>query len=233
MKEETFNKLFNGFILSGMLVAVLVSSVLKIIEGDGDIFLLVLSAVGAVCGVISTVLSAGGNIWNFLFGLLDVTIYSYALFDSGNYATFALHVLYIIPMEIVGIFQWRKRGAKEGKRVRARRLKGFRNWVKTAVFFIVVYIVTYIISYHFNPQGAITDSLMTAANIVALVLMAMVYMEQWYLWTLVNIASIITWAVAMSQSPDTSYGIVYLIKYSFYFLNGLNGIRMWSKLSRE
>ena len=77
------------------------------------------------------------------------------------------------------------------------------------------------------------DSAVTTANIVALVLMAKAYMEQWYLWTLVNITSIILWIIVLSSGEGSEYTVVQLIKYSFYLLNGLNAIRIWLKLSAK
>ena len=77
------------------------------------------------------------------------------------------------------------------------------------------------------------DSAVTTANIVALVLMAMAYLDQWYLWTLVNITSIVLWIIVLGSGEGSSYTVVQLIKYSFYLLNGLNAIRIWLKLSQK
>ena len=77
------------------------------------------------------------------------------------------------------------------------------------------------------------DTAVTTANIVALVLMAKAYMDQWYLWTLVNITSIILWIIVLGSGEGSEYTVVQLIKYSFYLLNGLNAIRIWLKLSAE
>lgn len=243
MTEKTFNKLFNSFIIIGMSLSVLVGSYLKLRQGEGNTALLILSAVGALAGVISTVLSASGNIYSFVFGLIDVTIYAYALYDSGNPLTFCLHAFYFIPMEFVGFFMWRKRGAGAKSAVKARRLKGVGQWLKVFALLIVVFAACFALSCFATSRGWINggqdtskialDALMTTANIVALVLMSLAYYEQWYLWTLVNISSIITWSLILKDDPQSTYSIVYLIKYIFYFLNAINGIRIWLKLSKE
>lgn len=92
MKEQTFNKWFNIFILAGMTVCVILSTIFKMQEPGARQTLLVISAFGALMGVVSTVLSANGSLWNFLFGLIDVSIYSYILFDSQMPSQFLLHV---------------------------------------------------------------------------------------------------------------------------------------------
>ncbi len=61
----------------------------------------------------------------------------------------------------------------------------------------------------------------------------MAYMEQWYVWTLVNLSSIVLWSVNLATTPGSAYTVVMLIKYVFYLLNGLNAIRIWLKLSHK
>jgi len=237
MKEKTFNKLFNWFILGGMLITVGISIFFKFQNPEANRLLLVVSGVGALCGVASTVLSANGIIWTFVFGLIDVLIYSYGLYDNGAWSTLLLHVGYFVPMEFIGFFQWRKRGAKGDSPVKAQRMEG-KHWVSTAILFVLVFAASFGISYLITTKAGgephlsetVLDAMVTTANIVALVLMTMAYMEQWYLWTLVNISSVILWTITLCKDPS-SYTVVYLVKYVFYLINGINGIRIWLKLS--
>lgn len=239
MKEETFNKWFNAFILAGMAVCVILSCIGKMREPDARKLLLVISAFGALMGVASTVLSANGSIWNFLFGLIDVCIYSYILYDSKMPSQLLLHVCYFIPMEFVGFFQWKKRGADGKTKVHAQRLRGSK-WLRYALLFVGVFAAAFTISWFIlreagepaNLSKTVLDALVTTANIVALVMMAFAYMEQWYLWTLVNLSSIILWAITLATTPDAGYAVIPLVKYTFYFINGINGIRIWLRLSR-
>ena len=83
MNEKTFNKVFNAFLLTGMIICVTVACILNLQKPDARVALTILSAVGAIMGVISVVLSANGNILTFVFGLVDVLIYSYTLLDQN------------------------------------------------------------------------------------------------------------------------------------------------------
>lgn len=235
--EEKFNKAFNAFIMIGMAVCVVLSCVMKCAEPDARKALLIFSAFGALMGVVSTVLSANGNIWTFVFGLIDVSIYSYILYDSKMPSQLLLHVFYFIPMEFVGFFQWRKRGANGKKAVKAQKLNG-RKWLAYSLLFVGVFAVSQTVGYlilskagePISASKILLDAAATTANIVALVMMAFAYMEQWYLWTLVNVSSVILWTVTLIKEPGAGYAIIPLIKYSFYFINGLNGIRIWRNL---
>lgn len=237
MNDSKFNKWFNAFLLVGMIACVTVACVMNLNKPDARVALTVLSSVGALMGVISVVLSANGNILTFVFGLVDVLIYSYTLLDQNVPMTLGLHLLYFLPMEFIGFFGWRKRGATAKKAVQARRLTP-KGWLNVIALFILVYgavlAVAWLIARY---QGTLDwakmsfDTAVTTANIVALVLMAKAYMDQWYLWLLVNITSIILWIIVLSSGEGSEYTVVQLIKYSFYLLNGLNAIRIWLKLS--
>lgn len=239
MNEKTFNKAFNIFLLVGMTVCVTIACILNLRKPDARVALTVLASVGALMGVASTILAANGNILTFVFGLIDVLIYSYTLLDQNVPMTLALHVFYFIPMEFIGFFGWKKKGATAKKAVKARRLTR-RDWPKVIGLFAAVYALILLAAWLLaRYQGAVNfpkiafDSAVTAANIVALVLMAKAYMDQWYLWTLVNVTSIILWIIVLGSGEGSSYTVVQLIKYVFYLLNGLNAIRIWLKLSKS
>lgn len=241
MNEEKFNKWFNVFILAGMSVCVVLSCIGKLREPDARAFLLILSAFGALMGVVSTVCSANGSIWTFVFGLLDVAIYSYILLDSRNPSQFLLHVVYMIPMEFVGFFKWRRRGAGAKKKVKAQRIRKASEWLKFTGIFLGVYAASFAVSWlildksgsTFTYGKIVLDALITTANIVAFAMGAFAYMEQWYLWTLVNVSSVILWTLTLIREPSAGYAVIPLVKYSFYFINGLNGIRIWHRLSAD
>ena len=239
MTEERFNKAFNAFMLIGMTACVALSCMGRLQESDARKGLLLISAFGAVMGVASAVLSANGSIWTFLFGFMDVLIYSYILFDSRMPSQFLLYVLYFLPMEVVGFVKWRRRGATGSIKVKARRIKGIK-WLWYALFFVAVFAVAFTLSWFIQGKAGSSDilkscldALITTGNIVALVMMAFAYMEQWYLWTMVNVFSIVIWAITMRQDPSAGYAVIPLIKYLFYLINGVNGIRIWTGLSRE
>ena len=237
MNEKTFNKVFNAVLLTGMIVCVTIACILNLQKPDARVALTILSAVGAIMGVISVVLSANGNILTFVFGLVDVLIYSYTLLDQNVPMTLALHVFYFLPMEFIGYFGWKKRGATAKKAVQARRLTP-RGWLGVCGLFVLVYAAVLALAWLIARwQGNVVwarmafDSAVTTANIVALVIMAKAYMDQWYLWTLVNVTSIVLWIIVLSSGEGSGYTVVQLLKYIFYLLNGLNAIRIWLKLS--
>ena len=239
MTEKTFNKWFNTFILVGMAVVTVVVTAIKFQGAESGRAMLVISAVGSLMGVLSTVCAANGHILTFLFGLIDVTIYGAMCLIGTRYGNAALHLLYFLPMQFVGYFQWRKRGAEEKKKVQARRLDG-KQWLLYGGIFLVGLVVAYFILSALDKTEAAgvvkwlvaMDAFSMMCNIIGQYLLSTAYMEQWYFWIGVNVSTIIMWVLTLRQEPGSSYALIYVVKYSFYLLNSLNGLRIWLNLSR-
>ncbi|MBO4671534.1 MAG: nicotinamide mononucleotide transporter, partial [Bacteroidales bacterium] len=85
----------------------------------------------------------------------------------------------------------------------------------------------------FIKTAVVLDVLPLLCNIIGQLLMSMAYMEQWIFWIGVNIFSITMWSVSLRQDPDSSYALIYIVKYSFYLLNSINGLRNWIILSKR
>ena len=141
-KSELFNKIFNAFVLIGMTVATIIATGIKLGAAESGRALLIVAAAGSLCGVLANVLSANGRLLTFLFGLIDVTIYGVVCLFDTKYGNAALHLLYFLPMQVVGFVQWKKRGASEGHQVQARRLDG-RKWLLYGGIFLVGLVVAY------------------------------------------------------------------------------------------
>lgn len=245
MDNKTFNKYFSIFILVGMSAATVAATALKFGPADSQArWLLIFAAFGSLMGVAATVASASGKIITFLFGLLDVSIYGVMCLinwknGSSGLGNAVLHFLYFVPMQFVGFFQWRKRGNNSEGNVKARRLSGRQRWLATGAF-LLISLAAYFIIARFDKSAADTfiktavvlDVLPLACNLIGQFLMSTAYMEQWVFWIGVNVFSIAMWSVSLHDDPSSSYALIYIIKYSFYLLNSLNGLRNWLQLSK-
>ena len=239
MNDKKFNKWFNTFILVGMAVVTVVVTAIKFQDTDSGRAMLLISAFGSLMGVLCTVLAANGRILTFLFGILDVSIYGVMCLIGTKYGNAALHLLYFLPMQFVGYFQWKNRGAHEEKKVQARRLSG-KQWLLYGGIFLVGLVAAYFILAALDKKEAagvikwvaMADAFSMMCNILGQYLLSTAYMEQWYFWILVHISTTIRWVLTIRQEPDSAFAHIYIVKYSFYLLNSLNGLRIWYNLSR-
>ena len=240
MTDKQFNKWFSAFILVGMAVVTVVVTAIKFRDADSGRAMLVISAFGSLMGVLCTVLAANGRILTFLFGILDVSIYGVMCLIGTRYGNAALHLLYFLPMQFVGYFQWRKRGAEEKAKVQARRFTG-KQWLLYGLIFLAGLVVAYFILAALDKTEAagivkwlvFLDAFSMMCNILGQYLLSTAYMEQWYFWIGVNVSTILMWVLTLRQDPDSAFASIYIVKYSFYLLNSLNGLRIWYNLSHD
>jgi nicotinamide mononucleotide transporter len=156
-----------------------------------------------------------------------------------RYGNAALHLLYFLPMQFIGYFQWKKRGAHAEEKVRARRLDG-KQWLLYGSIFLLGLVAAYFILAALDKTEAagivkwlvLMDAFSMMCNILGQYLLSTAYMEQWIFWIGVNVSTIVMWVLTLRAEPDSAFATIYVVKYSFYLLNSLNGLRIWLNLSR-
>ena len=229
MKQKVLNA-YDWFLIAGVIVSNLIYTVLS---GNVD----VVGSIAGIAGVLCVVLVAKGSIWNYLFGLVNVSMYAYISYKASLYGDAGLNALYYLPMQFIGWWQWRKRGAavseaeagKDGVQVKARRFDWRQRAVLAAGCIIAVVAGGYLLRYLGDPQP-FKDSTTTVLSIVAQALMALAFMEQWVLWIITNIVSVVMWVVCVTRGE--AHAAVMVIMWTFYLLNSVNGLRVWLKLSK-
>lgn len=230
MKERVLS-FYDWFLIIGVIASNIIYSALS---GNVDL----LGSAAGITGVLCVVLVAKGSIWNYLFGLVNVSLYAYISYKAALYGDAALNAFYYLPMQFIGYWQWRKRGAAiseaeadgRGVQVKARRLTWKQRLVMAAGCTAAVVAVGFILR-HFGDPQPFKDSTTTVLSIVAQAMMALAFMEQWALWIITNIISVAMWVICVVRGE--AHAAVMVIMWVFYFLNSVNGLRVWLKLSRK
>ena len=227
------NKVLTGydwFLIAGVIVTNIIYSALT---GTMD----VVGSIAGITGVLCVVLVAKGSIWNYAFGLVNVSLYAWISYKAALYGDAGLNALYYLPMQFIGWWQWRKRGAAmsegesagDGVQVKARRLDWSQRVLLVLGCFAAVTAVGFLLKYLGDPQP-FKDSATTVLSVVAQALMALAFMEQWALWIITNVISVIMWGVCVLRGE--AHAEVMVIMWVFYLLNSINGFRVWLKLSK-
>ena len=221
---------YDWFLIVGIIVTNIIYSILT---GTLD----VLGSLAGITGVLCVVLVAKGSIWNYAFGLVNVSLYAWISYKAALYGDAGLNALYYLPMQFIGWWQWRKRGAAmseseaagDSVQVQARRLYWSQRLFLALGCLVAVTAVGYLLEYLGDPQP-FKDSATTVLSIVAQALMALAFMEQWVLWIITNVISVVMLGVCVVRGE--SHAGVMVIMWVFYLLNSINGFRVWLKLSR-
>lgn len=221
MKTKLFTP-YEWFLILGVLASNIIYSAMT---GEAD----VIGSVASIAGVLCVVLVAKGNIWNYLFGFVNVSLYAYISYSASIYGDAALNALYYVPMQFIGWWQWRRRGETDSSQVKARRLGPTQRILLLAVCVVAVTAFGFILKY-FNDPHPFKDSATTVLSIIAQALMALAFMEQWILWIITNIISVVMWIMCMFEGEP--YAGFMVIMWVFYLLNSVNGLRIWNKLSQ-
>ena len=223
--------LYDWFLIVGVIASNIIYTILS---GNVDI----VGSVAGIAGVLCVVLVAKGSIWNYLFGIINVSMYAYISYKAELYGDAVLNAFYYVPMQFIGYWQWRKRGAAvseaqaegQGVQVKARRF----SWSQRALLAIgctAAVIAGGFILKHFGDPQPFKDSTTTVLSIIAQALMALAFMEQWALWIITNIVSVVMWCVCVARGE--AHAAVMVIMWVFYLLNSINGLRVWLRLSRR
>ncbi len=223
--------LYDWFLIVGVITSNIIYTVLT---GNIDI----IGSVAGIAGVLCVVLVAKGSIWNYLFGIINVSLYAYISYKAALYGDAVLNAFYYVPMQFIGYRQWRRRGAAisgtgaegDSAQVKARRFTNLERCLLALVCAVFIVEGTILLERLGDPQP-LKDSVTTVLSIIAQALMALAFMEQWALWIITNIVSVAMWSVCVVRG-ETHAGVM-VIMWTFYLLNSINGFRVWLRLSKS
>lgn len=197
----------------------------------------VIPMLAAVFGVVNVVLSAEGRLLNYVFGVVTVSLYAIVAFRAGNYGDACENAFFLLPMQFFGFWQWKKRGAAidggqdgHSTQVQGRRL----TWKWRAVIFVlgsIAIVIIALILRKVNATAPWVDATKTVLNIVAQILMAFAFMEQYVLWIAVNMVSVTLWVISAFQDKPGS--VLMIIMWSFYLVISIYGLKVWMGLSKS
>ena len=194
-KIKSYFKDWTMFEKSWLLISSVTMVVLSLMWGDSMIALL-----SGLAGIISVVLCAKGKIENYAFGLFQAVTYAYICFQSHIYGEVMYNIL-MVPMIIIGIISWKKNMADGNGEVKARNLTA-KGWV-----ILIVGSIAAVAGYSFilkllDGEFALIDATSTILSVIATILMLARYSEQWVMWVIVNMVSVVLWVMALMNGGE-------------------------------
>ncbi|AXW87390.1 nicotinamide riboside transporter PnuC [Lonsdalea britannica] len=205
-------------------------------------------ALGTLFGLLCIGLASLEKTSNYLFGLINVTLFALIFFQIQLYASLLLQIFFF-GANIYGWYAWsRKTSADESElRIRWLSLPQALGW--SAACIVAIGLMTFYIDALFalltdiavmlmkgigisveRPQlqpdaFPFWDSTMTVLSIVAMILMTRKYVENWLVWVVIDVISVVIFAYQGVYAMSLQYAILTLI--------ALNGSWLWIKGARE
>lgn len=187
-----------------------------------------MALISGVTGIIGVVLCAKGKVSTYFYATVNVALYAWICFQNGLYGEVMLNTLYFIPMNILGFILWNKKKDDDGN-VEAKALTK-KQLVLLAISLVLAIVLYYQLLKSLGGNLQLIDSITTVTSVVALILQVLRYKEQWLVWILVNIVSILMW-VMLLNTPEGSVSMI--VMWTAYLINSIYGYINWGKLNKK
>lgn len=207
----------------------------------------ILGLIASLSGIFCVVLVAKGKISNYFFGLVQVLIYGYISMQFSLYGEAMLNFLFYTPLQFIGFYLWYRNARNNSKlaevteatpsssfKITVKKLswKGLLGLALISGLAIWGYAL---LLQALSGASVGLDSATTVLSIVAQFLMLARYAEQWLLWIVVNILSILLWSFTLTGTQaageDPAWNV--LIMWVAFLFNSIYGYINWLKISKE
>lgn len=179
-------------------------------------WLTLISCISSICYI---VFLSDRNLLNFIIGFISSTTYIIVAFNAKLYGEVIFYLIIDLPMIFISYFMWRK-NLESNLRVRAKKMSN--KQIITIILISIISVIAY--SYFLKLIGGVNyiiDAISTVVSFIATILMAKRYREQWFMWIIVYIVSVIMWI--------TTFDLLMLIMSASCLLSSLIGFINWSK----
>jgi len=251
----TFKSL-NGFEILLLLAILSLAVASFVIKGSFSVNSCI-AAFAAILGVFCVVLGAKGSMANWIFGIVEAFLHIYICFCTHIYGDFLQRLLYNLPMQFYGWKSWGKRKREDNSGTIKTRYMTWGQRFATLATVVCGTLALGIFLTYFGPWmvDAITtmfnnfgwgevafktlktdydttsqlwlDSFTTVLSIITMWVSVKAFVEQWYMWLIINVAYIAMWMMS-----DSDFSFMTTAKYVVYLVNSFYGIYMWHKLSK-
>lgn len=181
--------------------------------------------VSATTGVICVVCTGKGKLSAYIFGAVNTFLYAIIAFKARYYGEVMLNAFYYFPLQFYGFYVWSKNMNPITKEVKKIRM----NKKNRVILFAFVGIGTLVYGFILDKMGGnlpYVDGLSTVVSVVAMIISIKMYMEQWMLWIVVDIVTVIMWGVAFINGNDS---IATLLMWVIYLGNAIIMYFKWNK----
>ncbi len=188
-----------------------------------------LGIVASLTGVTCVIFCGKGKISNYIFGTVNVLLYSYIAFRTKFYGEVMLNMLYYLPTNILGWFMWKKNMDSDTGEVVKKRMTIGQDIITVIISAVGIFGYSYILKL-LGGNLPLVDSMSTVLSVIAQILMIKRFTEQWIVWILVDAVSVIMWVTAFFRGEA---GIAMVLMWSVYLLNAIFMFVKWYKDSAE
>ena len=188
----------------------------------------VIGIIASLTGTRCVILCGKGKISTYLFGTINVLLYAIVAFQAKYYGDVMLNLLYYFPTNILGWFVW-KNHMDDNNEVDKRRMTAKQNILVITASIAGILGYAYVLKL-LNGNLPIVDSMSTVLSVVAQILMIKRFTEQWLIWILVDVVSVIMWFAAFFNGGES---VAVFLMWVVYLINAVIMFVKWYKDSKN
>ena len=179
----------------------------------------------ALTGIWCVILTGKGKLSSFWVGTVNTILYAVVAWQARYWGEVMLNLIYYVPMNFVGLYMWSKNMNKQTEEVLKERMS-FKGSVLAYTCVIAGTLGYGVILNLMNGTLPFIDSMSTVFSIFAQFLCVKRYMEQWVLWIVVDIVTVIMWVYAFINGTGD---MATVLMWSIYLINAIIMFIKWKK----
>lgn len=182
-----------------------------------------------ITGVLCVVLAAKGNLMSYVFGMYNTVGYAYLAYINGLFGEVMLNLLFFVPMNIVGFYMWKNN--RQGGKLFMRQM-GLQSLLVVGLICVAgCLLLGFGLSFIPGQNSPYIDAITTVLSIVATILMVRRFKEQWLVYIVLNMFTVLLWVIRMLEGSGE--GLLMIVMWSAYLVNAAYGYYNWNKGAKE
>ena len=186
-----------------------------------------LDFLGTTLGLLYLILEIRENHWMWVVGSIMPLIYIFVLFDKGLYADCGMEVYYFLA-GIYGLLYWLRHRKGQGATQRPLPISVTPTRLRLPLLLLALLLWVLLALFLLHATDSTVpwlDALTTALSIIGLWMLSRKYIEQWWVWFIVDAISVGLYLY------KGIYGRALL--YTIYTLMVYFGYRQWQRRMRQ
>ena len=149
-----------------------------------------LEVLGTLVGLIYLWLEYRASIYLWIASVIMPAIYIFVYYEAGLYADFGINIYYL-GAAVYGWLVW-KYGHKSAEQQELPITKmPKRSWLKALVIFLVAqFLIAWLLINFTDSDVPWWDAFTTALSIIGMWMLARKYLEQWWVWIVVDVVCV-------------------------------------------
>ena len=185
---------------------------------------MVLEIIGTIVGLVYLWLEYRASIYLWIASIIMPAIYIFVYYEAGLYADFGINIYYL-GAAVYGWLVW-KYGNKEQNQTElpiTRMPK--RSWLKAGIVFLVaLFFIAGVLINYTDSNVPWWDAFTTALSIIGMWMLARKYLEQWWVWIVVDAVCV---GLYIYKELYFTAGL-----YALYAIIAIFGWLNWKKLMK-